>query len=135
MLQFSGHHIAYNITYNAPFVSATPCFLGTEPPDYHSTGTDLNNSSSSAAENAYVVGTDTVNSTTYKGDFLVSYPFDASSTTTYVRTAAAASTLTARTNVTATAISGATSTSYTISSPALADTRPKQSADQPGSSF
>ncbi len=121
MLQISGHHLVYNVTYNAPFVSATPCFLGTEPPDYHSTGTDLNNSSSTAAENAYVIGTDTVSSTTYKGDFLVSYPFDVSSSTTYVRTAAAASTLTARTNVTAAVISGATSTSYTISSPATAD--------------
>ena len=84
MLQFTGHHFAANITYNGPYVSATPFFIGTEPPEYHSTGTDLNNSSSTAAENAYVVGTDTVSSTIYKGDFLVSYPFDASSTTTYV---------------------------------------------------
>ncbi len=35
MLQISGHHLTYNITYNAPYVSATPMFLGTEPPDYY----------------------------------------------------------------------------------------------------
>ena len=30
MLQISGHHLTYNITYNGPYVSATPIFLGTE---------------------------------------------------------------------------------------------------------
>jgi hypothetical protein len=34
MLQISGHHLTYNITYNAPYVSATPMFIGTEPPNY-----------------------------------------------------------------------------------------------------
>ena len=34
MLQIGGHHLAYNITYNAVKVSATPVFLGTEPPNF-----------------------------------------------------------------------------------------------------
>ena len=34
MLQIGGHHLAYNITYNAAEVSATPVFLGTEPPNF-----------------------------------------------------------------------------------------------------
>ena len=41
MLQISGHHLTYNITYNGPYISATPMFIGTEPPDYYSIGTDL----------------------------------------------------------------------------------------------
>ncbi len=140
MLQISGHHLVYNITYNGPYVSATPMFIGTEPPEYFSTGTDLSNSSTTAAtENAYVVGTNIVSttsggggggpgggggsssSTTYPGDFLVSYPYDVSAYTTYYRTATAAASILARTNVTATTISGATSSSYTIASPTTAD--------------
>ena len=34
MLQVGGHHLAYNITYNAAQVSATPVFLGAEPPNF-----------------------------------------------------------------------------------------------------
>jgi hypothetical protein len=34
MLQIGGHHLAYNITYNAAQVSATPVFLGAEPPNF-----------------------------------------------------------------------------------------------------
>ena len=34
MLQIGGHHLAYNITYNAAKVSATPLFLGVEPPNF-----------------------------------------------------------------------------------------------------
>ena len=34
MLQIGGHHLAYNITYNATKVSATPLFIGTEPPTF-----------------------------------------------------------------------------------------------------
>jgi hypothetical protein len=34
MLQIGGHHLAYNITYNAKAVSATPMFIGTEPPTF-----------------------------------------------------------------------------------------------------
>ncbi|MGI4945976.1 MAG: DUF3500 domain-containing protein [Janthinobacterium lividum] len=34
MLQISGHHLTYNITYNATNVSATPMFIGTEPPNF-----------------------------------------------------------------------------------------------------
>jgi len=34
MLQIGGHHLAYNITYNAKQVSATPLFIGTEPPTF-----------------------------------------------------------------------------------------------------
>lgn len=34
MLQIGGHHLAYNITYNAAQVSATPVFVGTEPPNF-----------------------------------------------------------------------------------------------------
>ncbi|MFT3790586.1 MAG: DUF3500 domain-containing protein [Rudaea sp.] len=34
MLQISGHHLAYNITYNGNYVSATPMFDGVEPPNW-----------------------------------------------------------------------------------------------------
>ncbi|MBB3223958.1 DUF3500 domain-containing protein [Pseudoduganella umbonata] len=34
ILQVIGHHLAYNITYNASKVSATPTFIGVEPPDW-----------------------------------------------------------------------------------------------------
>ena len=33
-LQISGHHLAYNITYNAKYLSSTPLFIGTEPPNW-----------------------------------------------------------------------------------------------------
>jgi hypothetical protein len=34
ILQVAGHHLAYNITYNGSKVSATPTFVGVEPPDW-----------------------------------------------------------------------------------------------------
>lgn len=34
MLQIAGHHLAYNITYNTGKVSATPNFVGVEPPNW-----------------------------------------------------------------------------------------------------
>jgi hypothetical protein len=34
ILQIAGHHLAYNITYNTGKVSATPNFVGVEPPDW-----------------------------------------------------------------------------------------------------
>ena len=34
MLQICQHHLVYNITYNGNMVSATPVFLGTEPPNF-----------------------------------------------------------------------------------------------------
>jgi hypothetical protein len=34
ILQVAGHHLAYNITYNASKASATPTFIGVEPPDW-----------------------------------------------------------------------------------------------------
>jgi hypothetical protein len=34
ILQVAGHHLAYNITYNTGKVSATPTFIGVEPPDW-----------------------------------------------------------------------------------------------------
>ena len=34
MLQLAGHHLAYNITYNTGRTSATPAFLGVEPPNW-----------------------------------------------------------------------------------------------------
>lgn len=38
LLQVLGHHLAYNITYNGTYVSATPQFDGTEPPYWTSNG-------------------------------------------------------------------------------------------------
>ena len=76
MLQISGHHLTYNITYNGPYVSATPMFIGTEPPDYYSIGTDL-----TSTEKAVVVGT--INGVT---TYLVSYPYNSSSSTTSTTT-------------------------------------------------
>ncbi len=76
MLQISGHHLTYNITYNAPYVSATPMFIGTEPPEYFSIGTDLTTS-----EKTVVVGT--VNGTT---TYFVAYPYNSSSSTTSTTT-------------------------------------------------
>ena len=72
MLQISGHHLTYNITYNGPYVSATPMFIGTEPPDYYSIGTDL-----TTTEESVVVGT--VNGVT---TYFVSHPYNSSSSTT-----------------------------------------------------
>jgi hypothetical protein len=34
ILQLIGHHLAYNITYNTGTVSATPTFIGVEPPNW-----------------------------------------------------------------------------------------------------
>jgi DNA-binding beta-propeller fold protein YncE len=34
MLQICAHHLVYNIVYNGNMVSATPVFLGTEPPNW-----------------------------------------------------------------------------------------------------
>jgi hypothetical protein len=34
MLQLAGHHLAYNISYNSGTVSATPNFIGVEPPNW-----------------------------------------------------------------------------------------------------
>jgi hypothetical protein len=34
ILQVAGHHLAYNITYNTGKVSATPTFVGVEPPNW-----------------------------------------------------------------------------------------------------
>lgn len=34
MLQLTGHQLAYNVTYNAGQVGATPTFLGTQPPNW-----------------------------------------------------------------------------------------------------
>lgn len=38
-LQFGGHHYALNVTYNGTYVSATPFFLGVEPPSFTASGT------------------------------------------------------------------------------------------------
>ncbi len=76
MLQISGHHLTYNITYNAPYVGATPMFIGTEPTKYYSIGTDL-----TSTEKAVVVGT--INGTL---TYLVSYPYNATSSTTATTT-------------------------------------------------
>ncbi len=34
ILQLTGHHLAHHISYNAPQVSATPMFIGSEPPNW-----------------------------------------------------------------------------------------------------
>lgn len=124
MIKYAGHHLAYAFTYNFPkfnastaYVSASPMFLGLEPPDYHSTGTDNQGSTSATASNAFIVGT---NSNT-AGTFLAMYPGTSGTSLTTVTAANAATTLPARTNVTATAISGATGASYTVSAAADSD--------------
>ncbi len=38
-LQYGGHHYALNLTYNGTYVSATPFFLGVEPPSFTVSGT------------------------------------------------------------------------------------------------
>ncbi|MBE7213463.1 MAG: DUF3500 domain-containing protein, partial [Gluconacetobacter diazotrophicus] len=124
LVKTAGHHLAYNFTYNFPafnggkaYASASPMFLGLEPPDYQSTGTDLQASTSSTAENAFIVGTN--NGTA--GTFLALYPGSSGTSLTTITAANAATAIPARTNVTASAISGATSAAYTLSSPATAD--------------
>lgn len=124
MIKFAGHHLAYAFTYNFPkfngsaaYTSASPMFLGLEPPDYHSTGTDNQGSTSSTASNAFIFGTN--NGTA--GSFLAMYPGTSGNTLTTVTAASAAATLPARTNVTATAIGGATGAAYTISPATAAD--------------
>ena len=92
-------------------------FLGLEPPDYHSTGTDNQASTSATASNAFILGTN--NGTA--GSILALYPGSSGTSLVTVTAAAAATTLPARTNVTATAISGATSASYTVPSAATSD--------------
>ena len=76
MLQISGHHLTYNITYNAPYVSATPMFIGTEPPDYYSIGTDF-----TTTEKAVVKGR--ISGTL---SYLVSSPYNSTSSTTTTTT-------------------------------------------------
>ncbi len=76
MLQISGHHLTYNITYNGPYVGATPMFIGTEPVKYYTIGTDLT-STQEAVVKATING-----ATTY----LVSYPYNSSSSTTATTT-------------------------------------------------
>ncbi len=76
MLQISGHHLTYNITYNGPYVRATPMFIGTEPTKYYTIGTDLT-STQKAVVKATINGTTT---------YLVSYPYHSSSTTTNTTT-------------------------------------------------
>ena len=51
MLQITGHHLAYNITYNSTYVSGTPTFVGVEPPNWvvTSSGTIVVNGTASTA--------------------------------------------------------------------------------------
>lgn len=72
LLQISGHHLTYNIAYNAPYVSATPMFIGTEPPNY----TMLANGTNSVVY-GYVNNVLT---------YYVSTPFASNSTTTSTTT-------------------------------------------------
>jgi hypothetical protein len=55
MLQLIGHHLAYNITYNATQVSATPNFIGVEPPDWNvaADGTVTTNNTAASAGRAH----------------------------------------------------------------------------------
>lgn len=55
MLQLAGHHLAYNITYNAGQVSATPAFIGVEPPDW-TVGTDGTITTTASAATAATTG-------------------------------------------------------------------------------
>jgi len=41
MIQFSGHHLARNLTYNGDSVSQTPQFLGSEPASFSEAGTTV----------------------------------------------------------------------------------------------
>ncbi len=86
MLQISGHHLTYNITYNGPYVGATPMFIGTEPVKYYTIGTDL-----TSTEEAVVKAT--INGTT---TYLVSFPYNATSSTTSTTTDPGISTATVR---------------------------------------
>ena len=49
ILQVAGHHLAYNITYNTGKVSATPNFVGVEPPNWSAGADGSVNVTSSAA--------------------------------------------------------------------------------------
>jgi hypothetical protein len=53
-LQLSGHQLTHNITYNAPQVSATPMYLGAQPPNwtFGSSGSYLLNNSSTGTQHA-----------------------------------------------------------------------------------
>lgn len=55
MLQLAGHHLAYNISYNAGQVSATPAFIGVEPPDW-TVGTDGTVATTDTAASAAATG-------------------------------------------------------------------------------
>ncbi len=138
MLQISGHHLTYNITYNGPYVGATPMFIGTEPPNYFSIGTDL-----TSTEQAVSFGTDDPTTTTGGGgtpptggpgtmsissvttdatttilpeQLFVSYPYNSTSSTTIYDTSVGSTVLTG-----ATAISGATASTYSIATTTSAD--------------
>jgi hypothetical protein len=56
ILQIAGHHLAYNVTYNTGKVSATPNFVGVEPPNWtvaaDGTVTVTSNASSSGTAHA-----------------------------------------------------------------------------------
>ena len=136
MLQISGHHLTYNITYNGPYVGATPMFIGTEPPNYFSIGTDL-----TSTEQTVVFGTFDPTTTTGGGgggpggppptgvspldatptaltpeESFVSDPYNSSSATTPYATSDVSTVLTG-----ATAISGATAATFTIAATTSAD--------------
>ena len=137
MLQISGHHLTYNITYNGPYVGATPMFIGTEPPNYFSIGTDL-----TTTEQTVVFGTDAPTTTGGTGpggpggpgsvsvvttddtapttvtpeESFVSNPYNSTSATTLYATTDVSTVLTG-----ATAISGATGATYSIAVTTSAD--------------
>ncbi|MGI4793642.1 MAG: DUF3500 domain-containing protein, partial [Janthinobacterium lividum] len=66
MLQISGHHLAYNITYNATNVSATPMFIGTEPPNFSvlSDGTTVVTGTVNGSTESFVNGVEPATSPT-----------------------------------------------------------------------
>ena len=41
MIQFGGHHLARNLTYNGDKVSQTPQFVGSEPTTFQSGGSTI----------------------------------------------------------------------------------------------
>ena len=55
MLQIVGHHLAYNIMYNAAYASGSPAFLGVEPPNWlvTSTGSIVVNGTASTVGTAH----------------------------------------------------------------------------------
>ncbi len=136
MLQISGHHLTYNITYNGPYVGATPMFIGSEPPNYFSIGTDL-----TSTEQAVVFGTDDITTTGGTGPggpggpgggsavtpddtittltagvSFISFPYNSTSSTTLYNPNDAYAALSG-----ATAISGATAATYSIAATASSD--------------